>query len=161
MRFLISLSLLLISYTPLVLAEQLRVGPVYTKQPGMVSVVIELLPGVIPTVADFHLLAAGNPMATTHEIKSFRDSLEDLALAVCVDVSGTMAGRPLDEAKEALFVFLGKARARPRDKIALISFADEDKIVSSFEGTRDQLDDAVRNLKIGDNKQGFIKIINR
>jgi hypothetical protein len=167
MIFLIGLSLLLVSYTPLVLAEQLRVGPVYTKQPGEVSVVIELPPAVIPAAADFHLIAAGNPMATAQEIKYFRDSLEDLALAVCVDVSGTMAGRPLDEAKKALFDFLGKARARPRDKIALISFADDVKVESSFEGTRDQLDDAVRyklddavrNLKIRGYKTRLVQAI--
>jgi hypothetical protein len=147
MRFLVGISLLLVFHPSLGLAEQFRVGPVYIKQGGVVSVVIELPPGLTPTAADFHLLADGNPMATAQEIKSFRDSLEDLAIAVCVDVSGTMARGPLDDVKEALLVFLGKARARPRDKLALIAFADEEKIVSSFEKTRDQLDDAVRNLK--------------
>src|SRR5262245_22932422 len=145
MRFLVGISLLLVAHTSLVLAEPLRGGPVYTKQPGEVSVVIELPPGVTPTAADFYLLAAGNTIATAQEIKSFRDSLEDLALVVCVDVSGSMAHRPLEDIKEALLLLLGKARARPRDKIALISFADEEKIVSSFGQTRDQLDDAVRS----------------
>src|SRR5262249_15885466 len=123
MRFLIGISLLLVSPTSLVLAEQFRVGPVYIEQGGVVSVVIELPPGLTPTAADFHLLADGNPMATAQEIKSFRDSLEDLALAICVDVSGTMARGPLEDVKEALLLLLGKARARPRDKLALISFA--------------------------------------
>src|SRR5262245_49994844 len=99
MRFLVGISLLLVFHTSLVLAEQFRVGPVYIEQGGVVSVVIELPPGLTPTAADFHLLADGRPMATAQVIKSFRDSLEDLALAVCVDISGTMAGGPLDEAK--------------------------------------------------------------
>ena len=152
MRFLIGISLLLVAHTSLVLAEQLRAGPVYTKQPGEVSVVIELPLGVTPTAADFHLLAAGNTIATAQEITSFRDSGEDLALVVCVDVSGSMAHRPLEDIKEALLLFLGKARARLRDKIALISFADEEKIASSFGQTRDQLDDAVRSLRRRGNK---------
>jgi len=159
MRFLVGISLLLVFHTSLVLAEQLQVGPVYTKQPGVVSVVIELPPGVSPTANDFHLLANGNPMATAQEIKSFRDSLENLALVICVDVSGTMDHGPLEDAKEALLQFLGKARDRPGDKIALISFADEDKIVSSFEKTRDQLDDAVRSLKIQGHKTKLYQTI--
>jgi Mg-chelatase subunit ChlD len=133
-------------------AEQLRVGPVYTKQPGEVSVVIEVPPGVTPTAADLHFLAGGNPIVTAQEIKSFRASGEDMALVVCVDVSGSMASRPLEDIKEALLLLLGKARARPRDKIALVSFADEEKIMSSFEQPRDQLDDAVRSLKKRGNK---------
>jgi hypothetical protein len=159
MRFLVGISLLLVFHTSLVLAEQLHVGPVYTKQPGVVSVVIELPPGVTPTATDFHLLANGNPVATAQEIKSFRDSQENLALVICVDVSGTMDHGPLEDAKEALLQFLGKARDRPGDKIALISFADEDKIVSSFEKTRDQLDDAVRSLKIQGHKTKLYQTI--
>src|SRR5215510_6826405 len=146
MRFLVGISLVLVFHTSLVLAEQIRVGPVYTKQPGAVSVVIELPPGVTPTAADFHLLANGSPVTPAQEIKSFRDSLENLALVICVDVSRTMDHGPLEEAKTALLQFLGKARDRPRDKIALISFADKDEIVSPFGNTRDQLDDAVRRL---------------
>ena len=159
MRFLVGISLLLIFHTSLALAEQLRVGPVYTKQPGVVSAVIELPPGVTPTAADFHLLSDGSPVATAQEIKSFRDSLENLALVICVDVSGTMAHGPLEDAKGALLQFLGKARDRPGDKIALLSFADEDKIVSSFEKTRDQLDDAVRNLRIQGQKTKLYQAI--
>jgi hypothetical protein len=65
------------------------------------------------TAADFCLLADDNPMDTAQEIKSFRDSLEDLALVICVHVSGTIARRPLNDAKEALLLFFGKDRARP------------------------------------------------
>ena len=65
---------------------------------------------------------------------------------------GRWAHRPLEDVKEALLLFLGKARARLRDKIALISFADEEKIASSFGQTRDQLDDAVRSLRRRGNK---------
>ena len=74
MRFLIGISLLLVFHTSLVLGEQLRVGPVYTKQPGVVSVVVELPPGVTPTAADFHLLDAGNAVATAQEINLLRFS---------------------------------------------------------------------------------------
>ena len=159
MRFLVGISFFLVFHTSLVLAEQIRVGPVYTKQPGAVSVVIEVPPGVTPTAADFHLLSDGSPVAPAQEIKSFRDSLEDLALIICVDVSGTMAHRPLEDIKEALLRFLGKARDRPGDKIALISFADEDKPESLFEETRDQLDEAVRRLTIRGHKTKLYQTI--
>ncbi|MCK5229393.1 MAG: VWA domain-containing protein, partial [Desulfobulbaceae bacterium] len=64
---------------------------------------------------------------------------------LCVDVSGTMEGDPLKDTRKALLSFL--ARARPEDRIALVSFADEDKIESSFEETREYLAEAVRNLQ--------------
>src|SRR5262245_34314836 len=131
--FLVGISiLLLISHTSLVLAEQLRVGPVYTKQPGVVSVVTELPPGITPTAADFRLLADGSPVATAQEIKSFRASREDLSLVICVDVSEQ--NKPFADERDELLLFLNKARVRrPGDKIALISFANDVKIESSFE----------------------------
>jgi hypothetical protein len=73
LRYLIGISLFLVSQTPLGWAESFRVGPVYTKEPGMVSVVVDLPSGVTASAADFHLLVDGNPVATAHEIKSFRD----------------------------------------------------------------------------------------
>jgi len=70
-----------------------------------------------------------------------------------------MAHGPLGEIKEALLRLLGKARARPRDKIALITFADEEKSVSPFENTRDQLDDAVRNLTTRGKSTGLYQTV--
>jgi von Willebrand factor type A domain/Inner membrane component of T3SS, cytoplasmic domain len=144
-RVLLGISLLLIPHAPVLGAESLRVGPVYTRESGMVSVVVELPPGVSPTAGDFRLLVDDNPVATAQRIRPFRDSGQGIALAVCVDVSGTMAGKPLEDAKKAVLAFLN--RARPEDRIALISFADAQEIESSFGETRGHHSEAVRKLK--------------
>jgi Mg-chelatase subunit ChlD len=150
LRLLAGISLLLVSHPPLVLAQPFRVGPVYTDQPGEVSVVVELPPGARAEASDFQLLADDGVVATAQEIKTFQHSGRGLALAFCVDVSGTMSRGPLDEMQEALLSFIGKAR--PEDHIALVSFADEDETVSSFEDTREHLSEAVRSLRTRGNE---------
>jgi von Willebrand factor type A domain/Inner membrane component of T3SS, cytoplasmic domain len=144
-KLLVGISLLLVSHLPLVWAESFRIGPVYTQKPGEVSVVVELPPGVYPTAAHFRLLIDDNPIVTAQALKAFRDSGQGMALAVCVDVSGTMSRGPLNEAKGALLTFLGSAR--PEDRIALITFANDEETLSSFDEKRERLAEAVRNLK--------------
>jgi Ca-activated chloride channel family protein len=117
----------------------------YIDRAGEVSVVVELPPGVTPEASNFRLLLDGKTVTAAREVKIFQDSNLGLALLFCVDVSGTMKGDPLADTKKALLSFL--ATARPQDRIALISFADEDKIESSFEQERKHLEEAVRNLQ--------------
>ena len=90
-------------------------------------------------------------MATADDIKSFRDWRQGMAIAVCVDVSGTMSRGPLDEVKAALSALFKKVR--PNDRFALISFADER---SSFGEPEGHLT-AVGNLRTRGKKHGFIK----
>lgn len=156
-KFLAVISLLLVFPDQLVFAEQILVGPVYSDQPGEVSVVVELPPGVTPEASDFRLLADGKIVATARQIMPFRLSGQGLALVLCVDVSGTMKGDPLADTKRALLSFLG--RARPEDHIALVSFADEDKIESSFEETREYLAEAVRNLQTRGKRTGLYQAL--
>ena len=85
--------------------------------------VVDLPSGVTVSAADFHLLVDGNSVATADDIKSFRDWRQGMAIAVCVDVSGTMSRGPLDEVKAALSALFKKVR--PNDRFALISFADK------------------------------------
>jgi von Willebrand factor type A domain/Inner membrane component of T3SS, cytoplasmic domain len=158
-KFLLGISLLLIPYAPVLGAEPFRIGPVYHKAPGEVSVVVELPAGVTPTAADFRLLIDDSLAATAQEMKPFRDSGRGMALAVCIDVSGTMARGPLDEAKKALFSFLNGAR--PEDRIALISFADEADLASSFGETRGHLAEAVRTLKTRGTKTRLYQTIDK
>jgi Mg-chelatase subunit ChlD len=145
LKLLTGLSMLLIVHTPSVSAEQFRVGPVYTDQPGEVSVVVELPPGVTPDVSDFRLVMNGKTLAVAQTIEDFRHSGRGLALAVCVDVSGTMDRGPLADMKEGLLVLLGKVRSQ--DRIALISFAEELMVASSFKNSRIDFVEAVRDLQ--------------
>ena len=125
---------------------KLHIGTVYTDRPGEVSMVVELPPGVTPEASDFRLRADDNTMSTGEELKPFRQLGKGLALVVCVDVSGTMKGDPLEDTKEALLSFIGEAR--PEDKIALVSFADHSKSESLFGDSRQHLKQAIMDLKV-------------
>jgi Mg-chelatase subunit ChlD len=103
------------------------------------SAVVEVPPGAVPQASDFHLLMDRKSVAIANSVKTFGESGNGMALVVCVDVSGSMKGGPLRDTKEALLSFIGKAASRPEDRIALISFADDALIVSSFGRSREQL----------------------
>jgi len=153
-KLLTGFSLLSVFHASLVVAQQsqFRVGPVYTDRAAEVSVVVELPQGVAaPDASNFSLILDGKALAVAKEIKPFKKSGRKLALVLCVDVSGTMKKKkkggpdPLADTQTALLSFLGKVRTQ--DRIALISFADEDKMKSSFDKTRKDLTEAVRRLQ--------------
>lgn len=147
LNFLLGIGLLLMSHASFVSAEELRAGPVYIDHQGAVSVVVELPFGVTPKASDFRLLLNGDTVVTAREMESFALSGRGLALALCVDVSGTMQGDPLADTREALLTLIGTDATRPQDAIALISFADQDRVESSFKQSREDLARAVRNLR--------------
>ena len=105
------------------------------------SAVVELPPGSTPKSTDFQLLINDRVAATARETQDQR-----LNLMFLVDVSGSMKGPPLNDAKNALVSFL--AKARPQDQFALTSFADEDRLQSSFAEPREKLNGALRNLRV-------------
>ncbi len=125
-----------------------RMGPVYTDRAGEVSVVVELPQGFTPEASDFRLMDGGEVLATGRRDSSFKESRRGLALVLCVDVSKTMKGDPLKDTRDALLAFLRIRRAdRPDDRVALVSFADEVAVESSFEDKPDQLFEQVRGLR--------------
>lgn len=150
-KLLAVVALLLVSHASPLFAktfpDAFRAGPVYLEQPGRLAAVVELPPGSVPGPADFHLVIDGRKVADASEVKAFEESGKGLALAVCVDVSGSMRGGPLREAKEALLSLLAVAAKRPQDRFALVSFADDAKVESSFVASRQRLTDAVIRLK--------------
>ncbi|MGH8489120.1 MAG: FHA domain-containing protein [Gammaproteobacteria bacterium] len=126
-----------------------RVGPLYEDAPGNVSVVVELPYGVTqPAPGNFHLLLDGKRDLAFQagQVKSFLDSGQDLAVLVCIDVSGSMAGAPLKDIKQALLAFL---HDRKTLRVAVMVFASDIKSVVGFEADPGQLTAALGGLKAG------------
>lgn len=69
---------------------------------------------------------------------------EGLAAVLAIDVSGSMQGRPLQAAKLAARVFLG--RMGPLDRGALIAFEDRVTVLQDLTNDRAALDSAVEKL---------------
>ncbi|MDF1542916.1 MAG: type II secretion system F family protein [Anaerosomatales bacterium] len=65
-------------------------------------------------------------------------------VVLVVDVSGSMRGRAMVDAKEAALIFIDSMG--PRDRIALVAFASDPEVISGFTDDRDLLGDAVASL---------------
>lgn len=136
-----------VAQTPL--EPGVRVGPLYEDAPGNVSVVVELPYGVTqPAAGNFHLLLDGKRDLAFEagQVKSFLDSGQDLAILVCIDVSGSMAGAPLKDIKQALLAFL---HDRKTLRVAVMAFASDIKSVAGFEADRGRVTAALGGLKAG------------
>jgi Mg-chelatase subunit ChlD len=142
-KFLTAVTVLCLSSTSLMAAaaEPFRIRSASIKPAGEVSAIVELPPESTPKSSDFQLLIDDSIAATARETQDQR-----LNLLFLVDVSGSMKGAPLNDAKAALSAFL--AKTRPQDQFALVSFADEDEVQASLTDQRAKLEEAVRNLRV-------------
>ncbi|MBN2840225.1 MAG: VWA domain-containing protein, partial [Coriobacteriia bacterium] len=66
-------------------------------------------------------------------------------VVLLIDTSGSMAGKPLEDAKAAARRFLEKMA--PEDRVALISFAFKPEVVSSFTTDRTALEAAIGGME--------------
>lgn len=123
-----------------------RVGPAYSDQEKTLDVVVELPVAYIPAASQFLLMVGDKQVGFAGDIKPFKQSGRSLAIVLCVDVSGSIGKPALIEIQKALNYFI--VRSRPEDLIALVSFADEPRIESGFQQSRDHLKAGIRNLKI-------------
>src|SRR5262245_47599968 len=148
-----SLFLALIGFCAFAAEEPFRVRSLSTAQPGEVSVVVELPPGLTPQAADFGLVI-DNETVTAREVRG-----QDIAVMLLVDISGSIKRGPLNDIKKGLLSFLDKTR--PQDQFALTTFADDDKVVSPFKETRDNLRRAIQKLDItGKNTKFYRSLCN-
>ncbi len=79
------------------------------------------------------------------EVEALSDETLDVVLAI--DVSGSMAGEPLAQAKVASLEFIDELPSNAR--VAIVSFGDEADLVSGFTTNRDSSRDAVNALSSG------------
>src|SRR5262245_47382673 len=152
-KFLVATSLFFaLVVSPAFTAEEpFRVRSVSTPQPGEVSVVVELPPGLTPQAADFGLVI-DNKTVPAREVRG-----QDIAVMLLVDISGSIKRGPLNDIKKALLSFLDKTR--PQDQFALTTFADDDKLVSPFKETRDNLRRAIQKLDITGKNTKFYRAL--
>jgi hypothetical protein len=120
-------TILLVSPAPIMAAQDdaFRIRSANVGRDGTVAAVVRLPAGVSPKSTDFQLVIDGKPVATARDMHD-----EQLNLTFLVDVSGSMKGRPLNDAKNALTSFMKNVRTQ--DKFSLISVADLDKHRSGF-----------------------------
>jgi VWFA-related protein len=72
---------------------------------------------------------------------------DGLAVVIAVDTSGSMKGRPLENAQAAARLFLDQMR--PNDRAALVSFGQTVQVAQDLTGDRAALDRAIDGLTVG------------
>jgi VWFA-related protein len=75
---------------------------------------------------DFQILQDGVPQ----EIKYFGHENVPISVVLLMDISGSMEGSPLVEAKVAALAFLNESR--PNDAVSLVAFNDKVEVVRPF-----------------------------
>jgi Mg-chelatase subunit ChlD len=146
-NFLIIISFVLFSLGPWVSAKQLEIEAVYADQSGKVSVVVAILPSIIPKTSDFRLVEDDSVTVKASQVKSFRQSNWKLDMVLSVDTSGTMKGQPLTETRQALNQLISQNLFKTQDRIALFSFENRLTHNRWFEFPQQDFKNAIDELK--------------
>lgn len=98
------------------------------------------------TTDDLAVVEEGKPA----EVVSVRDTInlkQSIAIVMVIDVSGSMAGQPLESAKAAAVNFV--ENLGPADQVAILSFADAVHSVLPFTDDVAAASDAIQGLQAG------------
>jgi len=133
--FLAAIGIAFVPSVPMVAAqtEALRIRSSFVNPAGELFAVVEFPPGPTPTSTDFGLLIDDHRVAAARQTQNQR-----LNLMFLVDVSGSMQGAPLNDIKGALPKFL--KTTRPQDQFALTLFGDDDRLESTFDQPRENIE---------------------
>lgn len=93
---------------------------------------------------NFEVLQAGNPVS---QLDVERDQGGAVDVVIAMDVSGSMAGDPLESAKQTAIALVDTLRAS--DRAAVVSFADTTKPLVDFTSDKDALKQAIQGLEAG------------
>ena len=96
-----------------------------------------------PDPATLQVTANGQAVSDL-EVESVGNSAVSVGVVLAIDASGSMAGTPIDEAKAAAKSFVDQAR--PEDRIAVIAFADEVKVLAGFTNNKESLNNTIDGI---------------
>jgi Mg-chelatase subunit ChlD len=134
-------------------AAQLRVGSVYTSSdvgsetefPRLRVVLAPADPTVRLQPSDLILVEDGHDQNHAVDVRSFESTGYPLAAAVVLDVSGSMAGKPLEIVRRSLVKFVNDAR--PKDRIAVMTIADDARWDAPFGADHDTVRQQIAAIK--------------
>ncbi|MEP7340900.1 MAG: VWA domain-containing protein [Acidobacteriota bacterium] len=137
---------LIIFYQATGASGDVRIGPVYAGKFPVLDVVIET-PAKF-TAQNLTLTEDGQTTVAASNIRPFKETGNGMAIVLALDVSGTMAGQPINEMKRALSAFLNQAG--PRDSVAIVTIADDQrvKVDAPFGSSPEQLKAAANALAV-------------
>ena len=78
------------------------------------------------------------------QVKKVGEISEPIGIVLVLDTSGSMKGKPIDDAIKAAVTFVEEMRGI--DRIAVVGFADEVRVYSNFTSDKEQLKSSINNL---------------
>jgi Mg-chelatase subunit ChlD len=137
-------------------AVPIHAGPVYTRgneagaypQYPELQIQVEIPPTTNPALVKkeaFSVKADNGSTASAARLQSLASTRYGMAVAVTIDVSGSMKGAPLNAVRSGLSKFV--AEADPQDKIAIQTVANDGRWEAGWESSRDELRGALDKLE--------------
>lgn len=130
-------------------AQSIRVGQVYTHRFPELDIVLEISASLgsppMLKAADITLLEDSTPAGQATNLRRFHETGQGVAVALCVDASGSMRGKPIQAVREGLGGFVG--RARDYDQIAVATIADELNWETAWSTPRAELRQHLENIQ--------------
>jgi VWFA-related protein len=116
--------------------------------PQVVATVLDENGALAPdlTADDFDVAINGNPVPITDVTRAV-DSTKGIAVVLAIDVSGSMEGAPLDQAKAAAQRFVDGLE--PDDQLAIITFSETSQKLLDFTSDRTAITAAIAGLRAG------------
>ncbi|HET9261070.1 MAG TPA: type II secretion system F family protein [Acidimicrobiia bacterium] len=105
----------------------------------------ELDPAALTVTAD-------GQEVTNLTVEPIGNSTVPVGVVLVIDASGSMAGEPIESAQAAAKSFI--AQARPEDRVALVTFANNVQVLSGFTNNKDALNAAVDAI-VADGETAF------
>ena len=99
------------------------------------------------TIDNFNVVGELADRTRIVDVKSFSDQNVPIAVVLLVDVSSSMAGTPIESAKEAASSFI--EAIGPEDPVAIVTFASSARLVQDFTTDRPTLLQAIDGLGFG------------
>ncbi len=132
-KMLVCLSIMLVLFGNSATAnEAIRIRSIYSDQTGNVSIVVDVPPGNNPEASQFQLIEDNKKTVKASSVRPFTDSDWKLAVIFCVDKSGSISDTELEQTKTALKNLLRKPLFRKQDRLALVSFENEPRVIQWF-----------------------------
>ena len=112
-----------------------------------------------PGYSEFQLLEDGKATAIGKRTLKFRDTGDGLALIVAVDVSPSMAGRPIEAIREGLGQLV--SRKRDNDRITVLTFAGDIRFETPWTASSATMQEAFRKLQVRGNATRIFDAVNQ
>jgi Mg-chelatase subunit ChlD len=101
-------------------------------------------PDTVRTPGSFRLAIDQNSAVQATKVQSLKATNYGVSLVVCIDVSGSMKGAPLDAVRAGLAQYV--SQAGPHDKMAVMTIANDSRWDTDFGDPPDKVRTALRGL---------------